>query len=40
MRTFEDKVVKVISQLICDVCGGQKIPSDKFMVLTQISPQN
>ncbi len=28
MKNFEDKVVKVISKLICDGCGEQAIPDD------------
>ena len=28
MKIFEDKVVKVISELICDGCGEQASPSD------------
>ena len=28
MKIFEDKVVKIISQLTCDSCGENAIPSD------------
>ncbi len=30
MKHFEDKVVKVISKLICDACGEQAIPDDSI----------
>lgn len=28
MKNFEDKIVKVISKLICDGCGEQVTPED------------
>lgn len=28
MKNFEDKIVKVISKLICDRCGEEAIPED------------
>jgi len=31
IKIFEDKVVKIISQLICDKCGELAIPSDNNM---------